>query len=290
MTPRPAPQPPPAVPQRWTSRFWLLVIAVLLVAMLVLGGVLVLTQRSNSPAGSPQGGSTPALSPAQITATARANLTATANAALTATAQANLAATATFTAANQNPYAAGGTLAILDPLRDDSLGFGWDEGSFSDGGCTFSGGAYHANTVKTNAFHYCVANSATYSNFTFEVQVQIIKGDCGGLIFRADSNTGRLYLFEVCRNGSYNFYIYKDSSGNSTLLANASSPAIKSGLNQVNVLAVTARGSTITLYVNMRKITSITNNAYSRGQIALVADSFNNPTEVVFSNARLWTL
>ena len=289
VTPRPAPQPsPPPAPRRWTNRFWLLVIAVLLVVMLVVGGVLAFALRSNSPTASPPGGSTPGLSPAQITATARENLTATANAGLTATAQANLAATASVTAGNQNPYAAGGTLAILDPLRDNSLGFGWDEGSFSDGGCTFSEGAYHANTVKTNAFHYCVANSATYGNFTFEAQVRIIKGDCGGLIFRADSNTGKLYLFEVCQDGSYNFYMYKDASGNSTLLANASSSAIKSGLNQVNVLAITARGDAITLYVNRQKITSITNNAYSHGQIALVADSFNNPTEVVFSNARLW--
>ena len=73
------------------------------------------------------------------------------------------------------------------------------------------------------------------------------------------------------------------------MLANAASPAIKAGVNQTNVLAVTAQGSTITLYMNGQKITSVSNNAYSQGQVALVADSFNNPTGVLFSNARLWT-
>jgi len=267
----------------------LLVVVPLLVLILVLGGVLALVLRPKTSGGSPQVTATPALSAAQMTATAQANLTATANANLTATAQANLTATASVIAANPNPYASGGTLVMLDPLSDNTHGFAWAQGTGADGACTFTTGGYQVSSPKTQFYYYCDSTSNTYSNFTFEVQVRIVKGDCGGMVFRADLNTGKLYLFEVCTDGSYNLYDYRNSSGDSSLLANASSPAIKSGLNQANVLAVTAQGSTLTIYVNRQKITSVTNSAYSQGQVGLVADSNNNPTGVVFSNARLWT-
>ena len=284
----PSPQPPSPAPRRRGNRA-LLVVLPLLVVILVLGGVLALVLRSKASGGSPQATATPALSASQLTATAQANLTATANANLTATAQANLTATASVIAANQNPYASGGTLVMIDPLTDNSRGFAWAQGTAADGACTFTTGGYQVNSAKTQTYYYCAATSGTYSNFTFEVQAQITKGDCAGLIFRADTNTGKLYLFEICADGSYNLYIYRNSSGDASLLANASSPSIKSGLNQSNVLAITAQGSTLTLYVNKQKITSVTNNVYSQGQVGVVADSFNNATGVVFSNARLWT-
>ena len=289
LTPPPLSQPPPPAPRRRGNRTLLLVVVPLLVLILVLGGVLALVLRPKTSGGSPQVTATPALSAAQMTATAQANLTATANANLTATAQANLTATASVIAANPNPYASGGTLVMLDPLSDNTHGFAWAQGTGADGACTFTTGGYQVSSPKTQFYYYCDSTSNTYSNFTFEVQVRIVKGDCGGMVFRADLNTGKLYLFEVCTDGSYNLYDYRNSSGDSSLLANASSPAIKSGLNQANVLAVTAQGSTLTIYVNRQKITSVTNSAYSQGQVGLVADSNNNPTGVVFSNARLWT-
>ena len=109
------------------------------------------------------------------------------------------------------------------------------------------------------------------------------------MIFRADTNTFKLYLFEVCTDGTYQLWDYRNANGDASQLATASSPAIKSGLNQTNVLAVTAQGSTLTMYVNGQKLTSVTNNAYTQGQVGMVADSYNNPTGVLFSNARLWT-
>ena len=281
---------PPPAPRRRGNRT-LLVVLPLLAVILILGGVLALVLRAKTSAnGTPAGTTpTPALSASQLSATAQANLTATANANLTATAQANLTATASVVAANQNPYATGGTLVMLDPLTDNSRGFAWPQGTSADGACTFTSSGYQINSPKTQFYYYCSSTSNTYTNFTFEVHAQITKGDCAGIIFRADTNASKLYLFEACANGNYNLYNYKDANGDSNLLANASSQAIKTGLNQTNVLAVTAQGTTITLYVNGQKITTVTNNAYSTGQVGMVADSFNNPTGATFTDARLWT-
>ena len=166
--------------------------------------------------------------------------------------------------------------------------FAWAQGTAADGACTFTSSGYQVDSPKTQTYYYCGSTSSTYSNFSFEVQAQIVKGDCGGLIFRANTDTSQLYLFEICSDGSYNLFIYRNANGDSTLLANAPSSAIKSG--QPNILAVTAQGSTLTLYVNSQKITSITNTTYTRGQVGVVADSTNNATQVLFTNARLWTL
>lgn len=260
----------------------------LLVLVLVVGGGLALLLRAGIQTG--LSSATPTIAPAQVTATAQAHATSTVTSSLTATAQANATATASVIAANPDSYSPSvGELALYDPLSDNSKGYDWDAGSTANGACTFTGGAYQVNTTKTQFFYFCVANSPTFSNFAFEAQVKILKGDCGGLIFRADSNNGKLYLFEVCQDGSYNLYLYRDLNGNSNVLANGSPSAITRGLNQSNVLAVMAQGNTLVLYVNKQRITSVSDSTYSQGKIALVADAFNNLTEVVFSNAKVWT-
>ncbi len=282
---------PPSPPQRRGTPIGLIVGVVILVLILVIGGLLALLLRQGTTTGTPQATSTVSISPAQLTATTQAQASATAQAALTTTAAANATATASVIAANPNPYPpGGGKLAILDPLSNNSLGYEWDVVNGSGGSCTFTGGVYQVSTPKTQFFHLCASNSTTYNNFAFEAQMKILKGDCGGLVFRGDFNTGKLYLFEICQDGSYKLYIYRDFNGTSTLLANGTSAAIKPGLNQSNTIAVTAQGTTLAAYVNMQKVASVTDGSYSQGSIALVADAYNNPTQLAFSNARLWTL
>ena len=223
------------------------------------------------------------------TATAQ-NATATAYSdSLTATAQAYAAATASVIAANPDPYG-GGTLAFYDPLRDNSNSY-WSEGPNAGGDCEFPGGAYHTSQSKIGYLVTC-DESTDFSNFAVEVRMTIVKGDCGGLVFRVDTTTSKDYIFEVCQDGSYAFLLYVDNN-NSKLLANNTSSAINTGLNASNVLAVVANGSTLDLYVNKQKINSVTDSTYSHGIIGVIAGTFvttGHPTEVVYNNVRVWTL
>lgn len=290
-TPTPSPSMPPSPPQRRGTPIGLIVGVVILVLILIIGGLLALLLRLGTTPGTPQATSTVSISPAQLTATTQSQASATAQAALNATTAANATATASVIATNANPYPpGGGKLAILDPLSNNSLGYEWDVGNGSGGSCTFTGGVYQVSTPKTQFFHLCASNSTTYNNFAFEAQMQILNGDCGGLIFRGNFNTGKLYLFELCQDGSYTLFIYRDFNGTSTQLANGTSAAIKPGLNHSNTIAVTAQGTTLAAYVNMQKVASVTDGSYSQGYIALVTDAYNNPTQLAFSNARLWTL
>jgi len=231
---------------------------------------------------------------ATATAIARANATATAvsiaNATATAVVNAHATATASTIAANLNPYPpGGGTLALLDPLSDNSKGFGWSENSTN---CAFTGRAYHVIAPDVHLFAYCAARTTNFVNFAYEVQMKIIKGDVGGIIFRANSTNNNFYLFYVSQAGSYELFLCPGSTCNQ-LVASTPSTVINKGLNAINLVAVVATGTSITLYVNRQQVTSVNDATFSHGQIGVVASPFANaghPTEVVYSNARVWTL
>ena len=211
----------------------------------------------------------------------------------TATAQATARATAaraTRTVQTNGGYPFSNTLLLNDPLTNNSKGQQWEEGSDEIGSCAFTGGAYHDSLEQANRFHACIARASNFSNFTYEVQMTIIKGDCGGIIFRRSGPS--FYYLRVCQDGSYTFIRYAsdtDTQKNLTLKTSTAA-AIHKGLNQANLVAVVARGSKLDLYVNRQLIASVSDNSYTQGQIGLVAKEIQNPTEVVFSNVKVWKL
>ena len=231
---------------------------------------------------------------ATATTIARANASATAvsiaHATATAVANAHATATASTIAANPNPYPPGaGTLALLDPLNDNRKGFGWSENSTN---CVFTGGAYHVIAPDSRFFAYCAARSTNFVNFAYEVQMKIIKGDVGGIIFRANSTNNNFYLFYVSQTGTYELFLCPGNNCKPIVLPTAST-AINKGLNATNLVAVVATGTSITLYINRQQVASVNEGTFSHGQIGVVASPFANaghPTEAVYSNARAWTL
>jgi serine/threonine protein kinase len=193
-------------------------------------------------------------------------------------------------AGTANPYSPNtGTLALNDPLSDNSNGYFWSESNESGGGCGFSGGAYHVSVLHQVSSHYCNAVTTNLSNFAYEVHMTIIQGDSGGIMFRASGSKGAGYLFRIGIDGSDTLDIYNNSTFISNLKS-STSPAINTGLNQSNLIAVVANGSNIDLYVNNQQVDKISDNTFSQGEIGMAAFSNANPTEVVFSNAKVWTL
>ncbi len=282
------PTPPPPPSQRRGNRTGLIIGVIVLVLLIVIGGVLAISRLGSQGSSS---NATPTVVPAQATESAQAHATATASIAATATAQAQASATAAVIAANPNSYTPGqGKLALIDPLNDNSKGYAWDVSNQTDGTCAFSGGSYHSNTPKINFFFLCTAQATDISNFAVEVQMKVIQGDCGGLVFRADSNTGKMYFLEVCQDGTYGLYRYLDFTGNNVKdLAGGTSAAITTGLNQTNTIAVVAQGSTMSVYVNKQKIATANDSTFTHGQISLVADAYTHPTEVAYNNVKVWT-
>ena len=138
-----------------------------------------------------------------------------------------------------------------------------------------------------NFFQYC-SSGPNFSNFVFEVQLKIIKGDGGGVIFRANTSSNSFYLFYVGRDGSYRLFLCNGRC-DKTLL-NSNSSAIKQGLNKTNLIDVIAQQSTIGLYVNHQLIDNVKDSTYSSGQIGFIAFPWYYPTEVEYSNVKVWAM
>ena len=209
----------------------------------------------------------------------------------TATAQANAAATATaeINAENPDPYPPkNGELMLYDPLSSPS---NWQNSShqFSSGGtCQFIDGAYHAQETQSNSISPCVDLNSQFNNFAFEVQMKISKGDCGGMSFRHNPYQGSIYVYLVCQDGAY-FLELSTPSGSKNLTRHYSSAFVK-GFNQSNLIAIVANGATISLYINHQKVDTVIDYTLNSGYIGLIAGNLGNPTEVIYTYAKVWTL
>ena len=291
----PPPPPPPSPPDHRISDRRTLFLLPIILLILVASGLALFLPYQNSQR---EKASTTATAQTRATNVARvatgtafaSNATATtfaaSNASATADAQTQAAATATFVTQNANPYPPHtGTLVLSDPLVDNSQGNSWPDGFDQGGsGCTFRDGAYHAVESAKGYIQDCAIN--TFSNFVFQARMTILRGDCGVLAFRNENNS--YYAFSVCQNGSY--YLNIIGSNGKQLIGN-SSAAIKTGLNQSNVAAVVAKGSSIVLYVNGHIVGSVNDNTLSSGAIGFGANApFTGFTEVAYNDTKVWTL
>jgi eukaryotic-like serine/threonine-protein kinase len=205
-------------------------------------------------------------------------------------------ATATIIAQNPDPYPPmNRTLAGIDPLSDNSLGYNWDVNSDKFGTCAFTGGAYHVTALPQPGTgpqpgKGCSLPSLNFSDFAYQIQMTIVKGVGGGIFFRDDGN-GNGYYFFIGQDGTYQLGTYNNCPActSFSVLHSDSSPAINTGLNQSNLVAVVASGSTIDLYVNNQKIYSSSDSSHSQGGIGVFASGTNGPSEVMFNNAKVWT-
>ncbi|HEX9131048.1 MAG TPA: protein kinase [Ktedonobacteraceae bacterium] len=187
-----------------------------------------------------------------------------------------------------------GAFALYDPMKDDSKGYAWNPPNYRY--CNFQGSALHVNVFGDNTdtghFHPCIGKTPMFRDFAYQIEMTVIKGDCGGIVFR--SHDPLLYYFYICQNGQYGLVRYQDNndpSKNQVLRAGSSSH-IEVGLGQANVIAVLARGHSMYLYVNQVQIDWAYDTSYSDGTIGVLAKAFDlfRPTEVAFNDATVWKL
>lgn len=229
---------------------------------------------------------------ANATATAQANV-ATAAARTDAVSTANAQSAVATETANVNTYrqATQSNPILNDPLVNNQAGYNWSEIPIvSQGGtCSFIANAYHATQTQSNKFYRCEALNTDYANFAFQVEAIIQTGDEAGIVFRFNQTLSRFYAFHISVDGAYSLDI-DNSNGFISSLSSGQSTAMKGGHNQTNLLAVLARGTSITIFVNQQYITSVTDSTYTQGAVGVMAQDDSSPTNVSFTNARLWKL
>lgn len=203
----------------------------------------------------------------------------------------NVVAEATARSATINPQLlytqiTSRTPSITDPLNNANSSI-WEATT----ACKLTNGAYHASIATKNEIVFCRALSTNFHNVAFQVQMTMLKGDLGGLMFRGSldaSNQVQSYFFALDPVEGYHLFTLLGGSLNP--LREATSPAITSGLNKPNLITVIAQDNRFYLYVNKQFVAVVRDNSYSSGGVGLFALDLNLPTDVVFSNAQMWAL
>lgn len=195
----------------------------------------------------------------------------------------NAFATATAQVVLRNPYPPNtGTLSLSDPLSDNSKGYNWETGERDQGYCTFTAGTYHPNIPLSGYFHSCLTQSNSFTNFAFEVQMNLLTGSAGGIVFRANRATIHFYYFTVDRSGNYLLKSYYDKNGDAAVLATGSGVSLRGN----DFIGVVAQGNATRLYVNRQLVGQVNDAANTNGQVGVVVYE----GEAAFSNAKVWTL
>ncbi|HEV2654261.1 MAG TPA: hypothetical protein VGT82_04855, partial [Ktedonobacteraceae bacterium] len=130
--------------------------------------------------------------------------------------------------------------------------------------------------------------ASTFSNFAFQVQMTIVNGDGGGLVFRADDATSHFYLLRISQDGTFSLVVTSDSKNNTDLIDDTN-PAVKTG-TKTNLVTIIAKGSNIYLYINKQFVDTTSDSSYNSGKIGVFADDTNAATDVAFANANVWAL
>ncbi|WP_069803046.1 family 16 glycoside hydrolase [Thermogemmatispora onikobensis] len=273
-------QRPATAERKGTSpRRGLWLIATMVVLLILISSALLLEQQQQQ-----------AQEQAHATATSAAATSLVASRQASAVAQATAAAqaTASVIAAYPNPYPpGGGRLVLYAPLSDARNSIGWETGVH----CIFRSGAYHVVSQDPRFFDQC-GNGISYSDFTLEVEMTIVAGDQGGLLFRgANIGDNHYYLFQIGTTGIYTLFAY--TGGDQTAeLTRGIALNYQRGLGQTNLLALVARGNSLTIYLNHDPVVQVSDGRYRAGELALLAVPLANggqPTDVAYRHLKVWT-
>ncbi|MGH2480350.1 MAG: hypothetical protein ACRDHW_11905, partial [Ktedonobacteraceae bacterium] len=184
----------------------------------------------------------------------------------------------------------GGTPVLADSMSSQSS-HQWEELTSSvNGTCGFSGGSYHAVMPAVTYLQPCFAKTPGFRNFAYQVNMIIVNGDEGGIIFRANEANSTFYLFSIGVNGTYNLYLYVSSQASQTrMLLSGQSNLILSG-QQSNEITVIAQGTSLSFYINKQYLNSIKDSTYTAGMIGVFGENRTQTTDAAFSNINVWVL
>jgi hypothetical protein len=148
---------------------------------------------------------------------------------------------------------------------------------------------YHVRSSIPLWTDFCTVSATRFGPMAYEVQMRIVQGNAGGLIWRATASSGTFYYFRLDQAGHYQLLVYAGSAP-AGLLVQGSCSSFQRGPGQANLLAVVASGDEMKLYVNQTFTAQVHDGTYSQGQLGVAATAEEGAVEVVFSQARVWEL
>ena len=272
--------PPPPQPTRKRTGAVTAVITIIILALLVGSGLLFYFGIYQ---------------PDQVHITAVTNLTSTASSKIMGTADAAMTSTAQVQATAQAYQKAYTQVTSGAPTFVDSLSGQtnrqWDElTSSANGTCGFQDGSYDSKMPTVGYFQPCFAENINLSNFALQVDMAIIQGDVGGVLFRADNVNNKYYLFRISTNGSYELFVYTGNQASQAKVLLQGNTNLINPVGQVNSITLVAQGHHFSFYLNQKYLDGTNNGTYNSGIIGVFADGSDQATEAAFSTLKVWKL
>ncbi len=153
----------------------------------------------------------------------------------------------------------------------------------------FVGNQYHIQNKSVQDVALALYANHQFGDFHLTVNTSEIHGsqdgaDYYGIVFRSAADQSRYYLFEVVAwgGGQYAFLRY---DGQWKTLANGSVSSLLTGLGQINIISIEAKGNTFTFSINKiavgTPVTDPSKSALTSGEIGLYVEE--RRAEVAFS-------
>jgi len=179
-----------------------------------------------------------------------------------------------------------GQVLFEDDFEDD--GSGWEIGEYDFGSVGYGDGVYVVEALSDGDPMWGVAYQ-DFDDVVIEVDAsQVSAGpednNAYGVVCRdqGESNNNGYYM-HISGDGYYAIHVATDGEFEA-LVDWTESSSIRQG-NATNHIRVICDGSTLTLFVNGRKLAEAEDSTYASGDVALTATSFEDaPTEVHFDD------
>jgi transcriptional regulator with XRE-family HTH domain len=195
--------------------------------------------------------------------------------------------------AEKNPYGGQGVLILNNSLQGPHKQTNWQEGwNENHASCQFKNGAYYSSQPLEGYFHACLAQATNFTDFIFEVEMVLLQGDYGGLIFCAvNSVDSKYYHFRVYQDGTYMLKRYVSRADDDALLLHkGTAQSFARSYKQKNRLAVVTDKTHLQIFINGQALVMVNDAGYAYRQIGVFAGNDTHaPAEAAFSNAKVWS-
>ena len=196
--------------------------------------------------------------------------------------------TATTTTLPTSPAALYTYVTSKHPTVNDPLSAQDSDQWDNTGSCAFAQGTYHVIVNTAYGYTNCIERAKSFSNFAYQVQMTIVTGDAGGLIFRTDDAITTYYRFslDTSSQGIYRLLNCNKCSIPNTLIKKVMPVKV----NQTYTMTVIAQKSILYLFINGQFLVSTPDGTAQSGELGVYTYEFTHSTEVLFSNMKVWTL
>lgn len=186
--------------------------------------------------------------------------------------------------------------SITKPLFTDDfsdVSNGWAVGSASGYTRIINDGTLTLANENHTTLTESLPTNLTFDDFSLTVTFSLLQataGDSVGLYIRGDTNLDHDYRIDFYVDGSYTIskeYLDQQDLPQETLLQPSTFTSALRPTGASNTVTVMMKGSTMMLIINKRVVTTVIDDAYTSGQIALFVHNSlaSNKVEADFSSA-----